>query len=482
MKTRRTTLLLLALAGLTGAVLTGCMLSGGEGSLAFTFPTASRALGTGESYRVDLYYGLDRYRTEYATTETVELAGLPPGAVTVYVSQGTGTGTTFVARRVARLDLSIVPGDNTPGALNLANVPFDTALAGVGVSSVAATGAEIFAVTAQGLKRGGHDGATISLTDGPAVPAGMTARSVSVGKFFEGASDFKDQIWVNGTWNPASDVGAIVPWDTTSTPGSLNTQFAQSFGTATNWSSAGETAFTVVRSGSFSISQTDADDLAIFYQRNGGIGGVVITRGEASSYAGWKWITDQINLAEALGATGATGEPVLDFAPAADSVYAVTSVTTMKISVPAAGLAAFTDAQSFLSSPNVASATGIAGTITSVGLDTTNGFVYLGTQSGLWKGKTSATTSVFFDGTPARVSGTGGYAVQTITVSPDGARVAFVAGRAGGPDALGVLAGTALTVYRSPQGLPGETLNALAWLDTDTVLVGGNGGLAALDL
>jgi hypothetical protein len=60
--------------------------------------------------------------------------------------------------------------------------------------------------------------------------------------------------------------------------------------------------------------------------------------------------------------------------------------------------------------------------------------------------------------------------------------VAFVAGRAGGPDALGVLAGTALTVYRSPQGLPGETLNTLAWLDTDTLLVGGNGGLAALDL
>jgi hypothetical protein len=457
---------------------TGCSLGSGTntGSIRFAFSPAARALSAGQSYRVEVYYGSDLYTSSDFLPDVPVVLDLPTGQATVYVAQGSGSGDAFVATKFGSFDITIVAGDNAAGPITLADVPFHMAPNVTGVSSVAALAGQAYAATAAGLKLASYGTGGFTVTDGPTVPTGVTVTSLSVAPYFSGTAGFDSQVWVNGTWSPDAG-GGIMPWVGTA----LDTTLTGGFGVAANWSGT-PAAFTVQGSGSFTVTgPTAADDgLAIFYNRNGGIGGVYVKRSEIGAKATWPWIMDQIDLTAALGGTVPAGhEPVLDFVTSKDALYLVTAFTTLKMSqgVLTAGI----DAQSLLDSTFVSFATGIPASIISIAVhesDAGTGTVYLGTESGLWTGATSSVAGSFFTGNPTLVSGTSGYAIRKIVVSPAGAHVAVISSRGEGADYL-VVDGT---VYRTLQGLPGTSLTSLAWLDDTTLLVAGSSGLAALNV
>jgi len=482
--TRRIVLSLVAVAATAAIVLTGCMVSsGGAGSLAIRFGSA-RALSAGESYRVDVYYGRDRFTTQTSPTPEIIVNDLPTGMATIYVAVGAGVGEAFVASRTGRIDLNIAAGDNQPDGLALSPVALDAdTSAGTGaVTSVVASGGLAYAYTAAGLRSGPFG----SLTDGPALPAGLTDVSLSLGRFFDGGTGSSvEQVWVNGSWTPDGE-GGIIPW----TGASLNLAFTDGFDLQSNWDGTRE-GFSILRSGAFFVNSSIADSgdgLAIFYQRNGGIGGVWTKRSEQGTVANWPWIMDQIDLSAELGSVLPAGqEPIVDFALGTNALYLVSSFTTMKISEGAIDPSNNVAAQDLFDSPYVGFAEGIPDAIVAIGLDLSPlSRVYLGTADGLWKGTTSTDSQSFFsvDGPATKVAATAGYGIRNIAVSADGKHVAFITERVGCPDSLAVIieATGDVVTYRSMEGLPGETLNALTWLDADTLLVAGNAGLAKLDV
>jgi hypothetical protein len=470
---------LVALAALAVA---GCAIDQGArtGAMTFAFSPAARALGTGETYRVEVYYGSDLYEAKDSLNdETIVFEALPTGQATVFVAQGSGAGDNFVASKYGSFEVTVAPGDNSPQSLTLAEVPFRTTLAGVGVASVVSMGSDVYVATSSNLlKRTAYDAGWSSLSNGPAVPEGMRDLSLNIASYFtEGG--FAPQVWVNGTWSAGA--GGILPW----VGSSLDQSFAAGFSLGSNWSSGSvpaDSAFTVLRSGSYAVSPADAEDgLAIFYQRNGGLGGVYVTRAAAGNQENWHWIMDQIDLSAALGDIVTPGqEPILDFAVSDNALYLVTSFTTLRVSKDLLD-ARPSDAQAVLESGYVAFATDVRAAITSIAVN--GGKVFLGTNDGLWKGTAGSTDFFAADGPPARVPATTGYRVRTISVSPDGAYVAFISNRDEGADFLAVMpvdAPADLRMYRTLEGLPGRSLKSIVWLDASTLLVGGSGGLAAL--
>jgi hypothetical protein len=189
---------------------------------------------------------------------------------------------------------------------------------------------------------------------------------------------------------------------------------------------------------------------------------------------------DQLDLSAWLGDVLAEGqEPVLDIAMGSDAMYAVTAFTTVKISSQIL-VNPPTSAQAFFGSDYLAFAPSLGAAVLSVALGP-DGDVYLGTAAGLWSEAGSSDPAEFFDADPQPVPGAEGHVVGDIAVSSSG-HVAFISWRGEGSDSLVVLADGVATAYRTIQGLPGQTLTALAWLDADTLLVAGEDGLAALDL
>jgi hypothetical protein len=477
MKKRTLFLTFVALATLAALAVVGCSMDPGAktGAMTFAFSPAARTLGAGESYRVEIYYGSDLYDSAVAlVSETI---------ATVFVAQGSGSGESFVASRYGSFEVTIAAGDNNPEPLTLAAVPFRSTLAGVGVKSVVSMGSDVYvATTGNLLKRATYAaGAWSSPLDGPVVPTGMGDLSLSLASYFtEGG--FAPQVWVNGTWNPGTPrgTGGIMPW----IGSSLDQGLASGFSLGTNWSGT-PAAFTVLRSGSFSVPATGAipDGLAIFYQRNGGMGGVYVTRSEAATQSTWHWIMNQIDISATLGDLVAQGqEPILDFAVSSDALYVVMGFTTLRVSK---GLLqeGVTSAQAVLESDFVKFATGVTSPIVSIAV--AGNRIHLGTNDGLWEGQTG-TTGFFATGTgPVQVAATVGYRVRTISVSPDGEHVAFISSRGEGADFLAVMPVAApeeLRTYRTLEGLPGTALTSLVWLDNGKLIVAGNGGLAELDV
>jgi hypothetical protein len=483
MKNGRSIFSVAGCAALVALLLAGCGLGSGAtgGSMSFSFSPSARALGEGESYRVEVYYGSDLYTAKEASTDgDIVFDALPTGRATVFVAKGSGAGAGFVASRSGSFDTTIVPGDNSPASVTLSPVPFAAAggLAGVGVSSVVTLAGEVFAATGAGtLHRTTYAaGAFSAVTDGPTVPAGMSSLSLDVAPYFAEAG-FESQVWVNGTWTPGTPAtGGILPW----VGDALDADFASGLMTAP-WVGGVPSAFTVLRSGSYSVSD---NGLAIFYQRNGGLGGVYVTRAEAGDRSGWHWITNQIDLTAALGELGAGQEAILDFTASRDAAYLVTAITTLRVSAGLLSLSGL-DVQTVLGSEYVAFATGIESPIIAVAVSPGDpDTVYLGTDNGLWMGPAGSSSFFFAEGsTPEVIGETIGYRVATVSVSTGGSYVAFVSSRAGSPDTLVVMPAASperLRAYHRLEGLPGTSLSALAWLDDGTLLVAGSGGLAAL--
>lgn len=488
MKTRSLFFSFASIAVLAALAVVGCAVEpdAETGTMAFAFSPAARALGDRESYRVEVYYGADLYASLGAqTSDTIVFDALPTGLATVFVAQGSGAGDGFVASKYGSFQITIAPGYNDPKSLTLADVPFSSTLREIGVSSVVSMGSDVYvATTGNLLKRTTYEAGWTSASDGPEVPTGMRDLSLSLASYFTEEGFYAPQVWVNGTWTAGT--GGIIPW----IGSSLDQTFASGFSLGSNWSSGSVpsgASFTVLRSGSYAVSTPDEEEgLAIFYQRNGGLGGVYVTSSSRQNQENWPWIMDQIDLTAALGDILTPGqEPILDFAVSRDGLYLVTSFTTLRVSKTLLDERP-SDAQEVLESGYVAFAAGVTSPIISIAVhDATTGTVYLGTGNGLWKGQTGTEGFFATDTVPARVADTIGYRVRTISVSPGGGYVAFISNRGEGADFLAVMPADApedLQMYRTLQGLPGVSLTSLSWLDDSTLLVGGNAGLAALEV
>lgn len=483
----------------------GTLVDSPTGSISFAFPQGalSRGLEGGETYKVVIYYGLDRYDAEPEISgDELTFTDIPTGDVRIIVAKGAEDDADgfFYSEAYGQLFITIVAGDNGPYDLDLETSEFTpvSLLKGKDVNGLVALEGEFYASTESSLASGTFAEGQFAMNSGvPAVPGGVTVNSISVGKVYDGVDPEPDeQIWVNGTWNE-TDGGGIMPW----LPGAtdLDTSFSDGFGNTDNREGGVVTDVTVLHSGAFEASHEGEDSLAIIFQRDGGIGGVYLTASEFENDAsGWPWIIDEIDFDELLADVVEEGtEFIKDFtvSESSSAAYIATSFVTMKVSeeiVSQEGEVEFTSPDDILNSEFIAYAPYLGSDVVCIdlGTDGSEEIIYLGTENGLFAGPTSADDAEFFDGDGSLVAGTAGYYIQLISASPDdpatadvGSMVAFAARRGENPDLLIIVNNEtdAVVDFRGLQGLPGTRLSNLVWLDEETLLVSGDHGVAAVN-
>ena len=470
----------------------GTLVDSPTGSITFAFPKGALSRGIGEeTYRVVIYYGLDRYEAAPAVSDDrLTFTGIPTGDVRIIVARGAAADDGFFyTKDYGELFIKIVPGDNGPYDLNLKASEFVWVeeLKEENVNGLVALGDVLYASTAGALSEITYTGDVLGFTPGPPVDDGIAVSSLSLGKVYEGG-DWKPQVWVNGTWNGTAG-GGIMPWD----GGTLDPDFSRGFGNPAYRKDGVPTDFEISYSGAFEAP--DGAGLAIVFQRDGGMGGVYLTPAELAlpreEWSEWPWIVDEINFEELLGDVVEEGTEFvkeLIVSPKFSAAYIVTSLFTMKVSEDfvTAGSAPGS-AGDFLSSDLVAVAPYLGSDNVSIELGVLDGVetIYVGTENGLYAGLSSDVPGEFFgSGGAALVTGTAGYYIKLIEASPDGNKVAFAARRGTNPDLLIVVDNQTEKVVdlRGLQGLPGIRLSNLVWLNDDFLAVSGDHGLAVLDV
>jgi hypothetical protein len=461
------------------------------GSISFAFPHGALSRSVGETYKVVIYYGLDRYDVEPTISgSTLTFTGLPTGDARIIVAKGTQSSDGFFyTDEYAQLYTTIVPGDNPQQNVALEATEFVRApsLDGANVNGLATLDGSFYASTTGALTKGSYSEGEVSVADGPEVPEGVAVNSISIGKVYED-SVVTEQVWVNGTWSDDYD-GGIMPWLPGTPNDTLDLEFSAGFGNTDN-RDGDPSDVNVLHSGAFDVPDKDA--LAIVFQRNGGMGGVYLEENEfdTGSYPSNErpWIIDEINFDELLGDVVEEGTDFIkDFAVSESSAaYIITSLVTMKVTEDiVSGDLEFNSADDVLNSESIAYAPylGFDDVCIDLGSDGTDEVIYLGTENGLYTGNVSSRAAEFFDGAPSLVAGTAGYYIKMVTASPNGYLVAFVARRGENPEFLIIVNNETDEVIdlRGLQGLPGDALSNLAWLDTNVLAVSGDRGLAVLD-
>ncbi|MBT3274251.1 MAG: hypothetical protein HN368_13930, partial [Spirochaetales bacterium] len=199
----------------------------------------------------------------------------------------------------------------------------------------------------------------------------------------------------------------------------------------------------------------------------------------------------EINFGELLGdIVEEDADIVLDFQVSQKQsvVYLVSSLFTLKVAENILnGLGDDISFETILGSEYIGFAPDLGAFVTCIGFDEsgTESVIFLGTTNGLYTGKASTAGNEFFaaGAAPALVGGTGGYPVKDISVSPEGSMVALISNLEDDPELL-VLIDTAANLsvdFRTFQGLPGNELHNMVWLDNEMLAVSGDHGLAVID-
>ncbi len=464
------------------------------GTLSFLFPMGSLSKQVGDTtYLVRVFYGLDLYDQEPTIEDDqITFTDLPLGEAWVFIAKGTvGSDEFFYPSASGDIEVTIVGGDNEPVTITLEDSPFQWSadLKGTSVVGLAELGGTVYAANktaaGNGLYKGTYAGGTFITSSGPDLPADVEVSSLSVGKVLNGAG-YIDQVWVNGSWSAATGSGGIMGWTASDTPGAdtLDNGLSDGFANAANRKD-GVDDLNVVYSGAFVVD----GGVAIFFQRDGGLGGVYLDSPTeyAKPKADWPWIVDEINLGELLA--DVVEEPddlILDLELSSTTAYLVSTLLTAKVSETLiTGGSSDVSVDDLLSSDSVAYAPELGAPIIDIDLDETNGRIYIGTAKGLYVGEASAESGKFLkDGTQARaVSGTIGSSIEMVVSSKEGTYLAFVTKRGDDPDMLSLVevATESVRTYRTLEGLPGEDILSLIWLDDNVLAIGGNRGLVAID-
>ncbi|MBN1686120.1 MAG: hypothetical protein JW852_05670 [Spirochaetales bacterium] len=482
---------ILALAAvLFASCAAGTLVDSPTGSISFAFPKSVLSRGVDEEYQVAIYYGLDQYDAAPSISDNeMTFSGIPTGDVRIIVAKGIKEDGFFYTDKYGQLFITIVAGDNGPYDLDLENSEFkwEDVLKGEDVNGLAELDDVLYVSTADTLKKVTYIAGALTADAGPEVPPEMAVNSVSVGKVYEDGV-VKPQVWVNGTWTAAAAGGGIMPW----VGSGLDPDFASGFGNPLNREGEIAADFEVTYSGAFEVPGEKG--LALIFQRDGGMGGVYLTESDFSAprdeWDDWPWIVDEINFAELLSDVVEEGtEFIRDIkvSPEFSAAYIVTSILTMKISEDfISGDIVFDSADAILNSNAVAFAPYLGSSVVCMELSGSGDgeTIYVGTENGLYSGLASSESGEFFEGSPTLVSGTGGYFISLISVSPpDGDFVAFTARRGTNPDLLIIVdtESDAIVDFRGLQGLPGTRLSNLVWLDGNILAVSGDHGLTVMD-
>jgi hypothetical protein len=488
------------------------------GSVTLSLPAAgAKVLGDSiEVYRISVFVGQDVIKEERVeatgTTQTISLTEVPVGSCTFLVSRGEEeiASGDFYPTHSGELTVTIIPGENDPGDVTLYPVPFTAAadMRGETVNGLVVASDGTVAVSTPDklytLTYDSETGTFSAAADGPAV--GPEINSLSLGKVFGETDGFVERVFVNTTWTLETG-GGILPWDlgvAATGEAALDEDFTAAFdsvpGEAADAIRSNSDPVSVLRSGTYAYDaeEGETDWIAVYFQRDGGLGGIFLTRDEWDNVAGdqppetWPWIVDQIDLSAQLGELLAEGEePVLDFLVIEDALYMVSKLFTFKLSSELLDVFSESSSDEIMEqlldpeSGYVGFAPGESlPLIRSLGYDGTR--VYVGTENGLWYGNASESRGEFVvpgSLTTEPVSGTRGRVITRIAVSPSGDYVAFVSKRSG-VQRVNVL-DTALfetTSYQALHGIPGTAFSQLWWLSDEVLLVAGNRGLAALSL
>lgn len=458
------------------------------GSLSFLFPMGSLSREAGdETYLVRVFYGLDLYDQEPKIVgNEIEYSGLPLGEVWIFIARGiVGSDGYFYPTASGDIEKTIVGGENDSVTVTLTESPFEWSedLKESNVVGLVELEGTVYAATDENeLYKGTYSNDVFTTSSGPLVPDGIDVNSLSVGKVYDGA-DYIDQVWVNGSWSRTTG-GGIMAWEA---GGTLDTNFSEGFATKKNRKNGVVSDVDVLHSGAFVKPVNNG--AAIFFQRDGGLGGVYL-RSDPNEFAepkdDWAWIVDEINFGELLeDVVEDTDDLILDLEVSSTTAYLVSSLITVKIS-DSILTATAVSVEDLMDTDIVAYAPEVGAPITDLDLDDTNDQIYIGTTNGLYVGKTSTAAGDFLlDGTDATVvSGTAGFSIEKVVSSQAGSYVAFITKRGDDPDLLSFIkvSGSTVKTYRTLQGLPGEDIQSLVWLDDGVLTIGGDRGLVAVDV
>ena len=461
------------------------------GNLSFLFPmgSLSKAVST-ETYLVRVFYGLDLYDQEPEINgDQITYTDLPLGEAWVFIAKGTvGTDGYFYPTASGDMEVMIVPGDNKPVGITLQDSPFQWSadLKESSIVGLIELDGSVYAATERRLYKGTYIDSVFTTANGPAVPGGVEVNSLSIGTVYDSdEAEFVNQVWVNGSWSQSAG-GGIMAWSVSGN--TLDNDFSDGFGNSANRKDRVVADLNVLYSGAFEVD----GGAAIFFQRDGGVGGVYLsispTNEFATDKADWPWIVDDINFGELLAdVVDDSDELILDLEISSTTAYLVSTLITVKVSDSIlSGDTSGLSAETLLDSDLVAYAPEVGAPIIDLDLDETNGQIYIGTTKGLYVGKTSSQAGEFLqEGTEATaVSGTVGYSIKRVVSSKAGSYVAFITKRGDDPDLLSFIkiADSSVKTYRTLQGLPGENVQSLVWLSDNVLAVGGDRGLVAVDV
>ena len=486
----------LSIVLITAALFAACALMEAPiASISFAFPAGALSRGIGEeTYRVAFYYGQVSYdATPSITDDTLTFSDLPTGNVRIIVARGRADVDDgfFYTDASGQMYITIVPGDNGPFNLDLSASKFKRVdqLQGENVTGLAALGGSFYAATAGALVSGTFSSGDFVVEDGPPLPGGVSVKSITIGKVYE-LGVIKEQVWVNGDWSETAG-GGIMPWY----PGSptLYLDFASGFANPANRQDGVLSGFSIDYSGAFNVpNEAGEDGLAVIFQRGGGMGGVYLLASEfEADPSGWPWIVDEINFEELLGDIVEEGSDFirdLIVSEEASAAYVVTALATLKVSEDViSGDSAFDSADDVFGSDAVAFAPDLGSDIISIDVNSgeLDDTIYLGTENGLYAGSPSTAPGEFFKNgtTGTLVTGTAGYYIKLVSVQESGDRIALVARLGSNPDFLIIVnrADNKVVDFRRPQGIPGNRLSNIVWLDENVLAVSGDHGLSVID-
>ena len=248
----------------------------------------------------------------------------------------------------------------------------------------------------------------------------------------------------------------------------------------------------ILSSGSFNVPvEGGKGGVAIFFQRDGGLGGVYLETMPTNDFgkpkAEWPWIVDDINLGEMLDdVVEDTDDLIQDLEIGSSAAYLVSSLITVKVSDSILTSETTISADDLLDSGLVAFAPEVGAPITDLDLDEEKGKIYIGTAGGLYVGDISPLPAEFIkdNAAPTAVAGTTGYSIKGVVSSTLGNYLAFITKRGDDPDLLSFFktGTTDVVTYRTLQGLPGESIQNLVWLSDSVIAIAGDRGLVAVPM
>ncbi|RKX81117.1 MAG: hypothetical protein DRP57_12265, partial [Spirochaetes bacterium] len=236
-----------------------------------------------------------------ASVADINIENIPAGQYTVLLSVGNVDSSNFFdVTQYGQSDIvSITSGSTAEVTLPLGPSPFSKYLKGIELRGVKELAGTVYTAGKDKLYKSALANLDNIGSNTATTPAGYEVQSLSIGKV---VSTGDSAIWLNTN-------KGILPYKTVT---SFDTSFSSGLGNITILDSGA-----LDSSGSFPIT--------VFFQREGGLGGVYITNEAKDSPSTWNWLN--IDLSDVI-----TGQPVLGFYMTDNHAYFATKLGAFSLS------------------------------------------------------------------------------------------------------------------------------------------------------